>query len=79
MLIGVHAGNGSEMNVRVDKAGDEVLTFAGDYGDAGRRFGRGIAPVDTQDAAVFEDDGAFGDVVEAFGRDDGDFGDPSLG
>ena len=78
LLIGIHAGDGSEVNVRVDEAGDQVLAFAGDYCGARGRLGRRIASIDAKDVAVFDDHGAGCNVVEIFGRDNGDFGDPDL-
>src|SRR5262249_29272644 len=74
-LIGVHAGDRSEVNVRIDEAGNEVLAFAGDYGGAGGRLGR-IGLLNAEDAAVLDDDCASDRVVGILRGKNGYVGDP---
>src|SRR5580704_332585 len=73
-LVEVDAGDRGEVNVRIDQAGDEKLSFPGNYVCAGGRLQ--FVPLDANDPAVFDQDAAGGDVIEVFRRNDGDVGDP---
>src|SRR5215471_4664462 len=76
-LVGVHARNRSEVNMRVDKTRNEELAFAGDDGSSCGRPRRG-GVVNAENPAVFNNDGSNGWMSQIFRRNDRDASDPRL-
>src|ERR1700730_11830539 len=75
-LINRHSRNRSQVDVRVDQSGNQILSVSGDY-RCSRRCLRPLISLDPRDAPVFDQQAAFPDVIEALWGDDDDIGDPN--
>jgi len=77
ILIKVHAGNRSEMDVRVDEARNQKLSFSRNHRCAGK-----LLPIFfslyADNAPVFDEHAAPLDVIEILRRDDGDVSNQNL-
>jgi hypothetical protein len=63
------------MDVRVDQARNEKLSFSGNYPRASRLL-RSCFSLDANDASVFDQHAAFLDVIELLWRNDADVSNP---
>jgi hypothetical protein len=75
-LIERHPGNRSQVDVRINQSGYQILSIPGDDGCSRRRLCF-LTSLDPCDAPVFDQHDALLDVIEALRGNDGDVGDPN--